>query len=127
MDLYSLKELHLQYNLIDELDERSFARIPSLRFVMRTRLGLCAQTLISPFLILYRHLNMSYNLLRTLPRSGFQGLDSLETIDLSFNDLREVDERAFHNLPWLATLKVRIYSCLQNMENCHIFRPFYNS
>ncbi len=31
MDLYSLKELHLQYNLIDHLDERAFDRIPSLR------------------------------------------------------------------------------------------------
>ncbi len=49
---------------------------------------------------------MSYNLLRSLPRSGFEGLDSLETVDLSFNDLREVDDRAFDNLPWLATLKV---------------------
>ena len=50
---------------------------------------------------------MSYNLLRTLPRSGFEGLETLETVDLSFNDLREIDERAFDDLPWLATLKVR--------------------
>ena len=32
VELYSLKELHLQYNLIDELDERAFSRIPSLRW-----------------------------------------------------------------------------------------------
>lgn len=49
---------------------------------------------------------MSYNLLRTLPRSGFEGLETLETVDLSFNDLREVDERAFDHLPWLSSLRV---------------------
>lgn len=49
---------------------------------------------------------MSYNLVRYLPRSGFRGLETLETIDLSFNDLREVDERAFEALKWLVSLKV---------------------
>ncbi len=57
-------------------------------------------------MICCRFLNMSFNLLRSLPRSGFEGLETLETVDLSFNDLREIDERAFDNLPWLATLKV---------------------
>ena len=49
---------------------------------------------------------MSYNLIRELPRSGFSGLETLEDIDLSFNDIREVDERAFDDLRWLAKLKV---------------------
>ena len=49
---------------------------------------------------------MSYNLVRRLPRHGFRGLDTLETIDLSFNDIREVDERAFEDMRWLTTLKV---------------------
>jgi Leucine-rich repeat (LRR) protein len=49
---------------------------------------------------------MSYNLVQSLPRSGFAGLSSLETVDLSFNDLREVDDRAFDDLPWLSTLRV---------------------
>lgn len=49
---------------------------------------------------------MSYNLVRYLPRSGFRGLETLEIIDLSFNDIREVDERAFEALKWLVTLKV---------------------
>ncbi len=40
-------------------------------------------------------------------RFFFLKKDSLETIDLSYNDLREVDERAFKDLPWLATLKVK--------------------
>ena len=50
---------------------------------------------------------MSYNLVRELPRFGFRGLDTLETIDLSYNDLREVDARAFKNMKWLTQLKVR--------------------
>ncbi len=50
---------------------------------------------------------MSFNLVKSLPRSGFDGVETLETIDLSFNDLREVDERAFDSLRWLADLRVR--------------------
>jgi hypothetical protein len=50
---------------------------------------------------------MSYNLIRNLPRPGFVGLETLETIDLSFNDIREVDERAFEELRWLSQLKVK--------------------
>ena len=49
---------------------------------------------------------MSYNLVRRLPRHGFRGLDTLETVDLSYNDIREVDERAFEDMRWLTTLKV---------------------
>ena len=50
---------------------------------------------------------MSYNLVRHLPRYGFRGLNTLETIDLSYNDIREVDERAFEDMRWVTTLKVR--------------------
>ena len=50
---------------------------------------------------------MSYNLVRHLPRYGFRGLNTLETIDLSYNDIREVDERAFDDMRWVTTLKVR--------------------
>ena len=50
---------------------------------------------------------MSYNLLRDLPRSGFLGLDTLETLDLSFNDLRKVNEKTFESMRWLTNLKVR--------------------
>jgi hypothetical protein len=49
---------------------------------------------------------MSYNLLRDLPRSGFLGLDTLETLDLSFNDLRKIDEKTFESMRWLTILKV---------------------
>ena len=35
-----------------------------------------------------RNLNLSYNLLQDLSRYGFYGLETLETIDLSFNDVR---------------------------------------
>ena len=55
----------------------------------------------------FRYLNMSYNLVRHLPRYGFRGLNTLETIDLSYNDIREVDERAFEDMRWVTTLKVR--------------------
>ena len=55
----------------------------------------------------FRYLNMSYNLVRQLPRFGFRGLDTLETIDLSYNDIREIDERAFDDMRWVTTLKVR--------------------
>ena len=51
---------------------------------------------------------MSYNLLRNLPRNGFVGLETLETLDLSFNDLRVVDNRAFESMLWLSNLKVCI-------------------
>ena len=52
-------------------------------------------------------MNVSYNLIRDLPRSGFRGLETLETIDLSFNDLREIDDRAFDGMRWLTKLRVR--------------------
>ena len=57
--------------------------------------------------IFFSHLNMSYNLLQEIPRSGFYGLDTLETLDLSFNDLRHVDASIFDNQKWLVDLKVR--------------------
>ena len=44
---------------------------------------------------------MSFNLLQNLPRSGFLKIKTLETLDLSFNDLREVDERTFEDMHWL--------------------------
>ena len=42
-----------------------------------------------------RYLNISHNLLLDLPRSGFIGMETLESLDLSHNDLRIVDKRAF--------------------------------
>ena len=51
---------------------------------------------------------MSYNLLRDLPRSGFLGLDTLETLDLSYNDLRKINEKTFESMRWLTNLKVRL-------------------
>ena len=59
---------------------------------------------------------MSYNLLKDLPRSGFYGLDTLETLDLSFNDLRSVDSSLFDNMNWLVDLRVSI----QNLHNPNI-------
>ena len=56
--------------------------------------------------LFYRHLNISYNLLKDLPRSGFYGLDTIETLDLSFNDLRSVDSSLFDNMNWLVDLRV---------------------
>ena len=53
-----------------------------------------------------RYLNLSYNLLQDISRSGFYGLDTLETLDLSFNDLRSVDASIFDNQKWLVDLKV---------------------
>lgn len=52
---------------------------------------------------------MSYNLLRDLPRSGFYGLDTLETLDLSYNDLRSVDGSLFETMKWLVDLRVIIF------------------
>ena len=49
---------------------------------------------------------MSYNLLQDVPRTGFYGLDTLETLDLSFNDLRSIDASLFDNQKWLVDLKV---------------------
>ena len=49
---------------------------------------------------------MSFNLLQDLPRSGFLKLKTLETLDLSFNDLRQVDDRTFEDMHWLSVLKV---------------------
>ena len=57
-------------------------------------------------LVFFRHLNISYNLLKDLPRSGFYGLDTIETLDLSFNDLRSVDSSLFDNMNWLVDLRV---------------------
>ena len=57
---------------------------------------------------------MSYNLVRHLPRYGFRGLDTLETIDLSYNDIREIDERAFDDMRWVTTLKVRVEEGTRN-------------
>ena len=54
----------------------------------------------------FRYLNLSHNLLRDLPRSGFLGMETLESLDLSFNDLRVVDKRAFESMLWLSNLKV---------------------
>ena len=48
---------------------------------------------------------MSYNLLQDLSRSGFYGLDTLEKLDLSFNDLRSVDSSLFNNMKWLVDLR----------------------
>ena len=56
--------------------------------------------------VFFRHLNISYNLLKDLPRSGFYGLDTIETLDLSFNDLRSVDSSLFDNMNWLVDLRV---------------------
>ena len=58
--------------------------------------------------LFYRHLNISYNLLKDLPRSGFYGLDTIETLDLSFNDLRSVDSSLFDNMNWLVDLRVSV-------------------
>ena len=57
---------------------------------------------------------MSYNLLKDLPRSGFYGLDTLETLDLSFNDLRSVDSSLFDNMNWLVDLRVSIQNLRHN-------------
>ena len=51
-------------------------------------------------------MNLSYNLLQDISRSGFYGLDTLETLDLSFNDLRSIDASLFDNQKWLVDLKV---------------------
>ncbi len=59
-------------------------------------------------LLVFRFLNLSYNLLRDLPRSGFYGLDSLETLDLSFNDIRSIDDKTFESMRWLTVLKVTV-------------------
>ena len=37
-----------------------------------------------------RYLNLSYNLMQDLSRYGFYGLETLELIDLSYNDIRSV-------------------------------------
>ena len=50
---------------------------------------------------------MSHNLLLDLPRSGFIGMETLESLDLSHNDLRIVDKRAFESMLWLSDLQVR--------------------
>ena len=60
---------------------------------------------------------MSYNLVRRLPRHGFRGLDTLETVDLSYNDIREVDERAFEDMRWLTTLKVRVKKLISTRKS----------
>ena len=49
---------------------------------------------------------MSFNLLQDLPYSGFLKMKTLETLDLSFNDLREIDDRTFKDMHWLSDLKV---------------------
>ena len=54
----------------------------------------------------FRYLNMSFNLLQELPRSGFMRMKTLETLDLSFNDLRQIDDRTFEDMHWLSVLKV---------------------
>ena len=59
---------------------------------------------------------MSYNLVRRLPRHGLRGLDTLETVDLSYNDIREVDERAFEDMRWLTTLKVSVRELISRMS-----------
>ena len=65
-------------------------------------------------LVFFRHLNISYNLLKDLPRSGFYGLDTIETLDLSFNDLRSVDSSLFDNMNWLVDLRVSIQNLRHN-------------
>ena len=44
--------------------------------------------------------------MQDLPRSGFVGMETLESLDLSFNDLRVIDKRAFESMIWLTELKV---------------------
>ena len=56
--------------------------------------------------LIFRHLNMSFNLIRDLPSRGFVGLATLEALDLSHNDLREIDDAAFDGLDWLSTLRL---------------------
>ena len=58
------------------------------------------------FNVYFRYLNMSFNLLQDLPYSGFLKMKTLETLDLSFNDLREIDDRTFKDMHWLSDLKV---------------------
>ena len=71
---------------------------------------------------------MSYNLVRHLPRYGFRGLNTLETIDLSYNDIREVDERAFEDMRWVTTLKVKDYDYLRRVgPRLREFRPLIPS
>jgi hypothetical protein len=62
---------------------------------------------------------MSFNLIRDLPRHGFRGLETLETVDLSYNDLREVDESAFEDMKWLYLLKV-LFPCYFNKYNANV-------
>ena len=117
-DLLSLKELHLQHNFIDTINDRAFVRVPSLRYVsnllymfritnyvlynIKRKLMLIFICII----VYFRYLNMSFNLLQDLPRSGFLRLKTLETLDLSFNDLRQVDDATFEDMHWLSDLKV---------------------
>ena len=71
---------------------------------------------------------MSYNLVRHLPRYGFRGLNTLETIDLSYNDIREVDERAFEDMRWVTTLKVKNYDYLSRVgPRLRVCRPLIPS
>ncbi len=61
--------------------KRSF--FPEAFFAKYSLFGF-AETFTYRHVLLFRHLNMSYNLLRTLPRSGFNGLVSLFELVFSF-------------------------------------------
>ena len=72
----------------------------------------------------FRHLNLSYNLLQDISRSGFYGLDTLETLDLSFNDLRSIDASLFDNQKWLVDLKVIFNYRNKESDYMHVFQNY---
>lgn len=150
VDLPRLKEIHLSDNKISEILFGAFHRLPELKkldlnrniirfihpesFLQDIQSGLeelfLADNLISHIKELRSILNslpqllfldLSNNLLESIPFGSFRGHATLEQLDLSFNKIRLIDKEAFMAMPALRELRLKNNSLSELID-----QPYWN-
>lgn len=110
-ELVQLERLDLSYNNLWNLPKGSLCPLSNLEFLNLTRNQLrevgnflfdhnskCASNL--------KVLDLSNNIIESLPSIGFSGLVRLQFLDLSYNKIAFIADRAFEGLMALATVKL---------------------
>ena len=90
-----MNRLYMEHNRLTRLEAFTFAGMPNIRFI-----------------------SLQYNQISSVDKDAFQRtqqrpLDKLNTLKLSFNRIRELDEEIFKNLPSLSHLLLQYNQILQ--------------
>ncbi|CAG0905826.1 unnamed protein product [Darwinula stevensoni] len=108
--LPSVKEIHLEHNQLMEMGAGAMERLDSLRHLsldfnlLRSVDGSSVKD-VNPGLHL---VNLSYNLLETVPVSLLHAIPRMEVLDLSHNHIMELDTSTFHGMESIQEIRVRL-------------------